>query len=368
MSVLYVAISSHGFGHATRMAAVIDCLLQLNSDILPIIVTAVPRWLFDKHIQSGKFLYRPRPLDFGVIQSDSLTIDRETTLRKLQELKSQAGGIVRAEVDFIRLNRVQLVFGDIPPLACDIAKAAGVPCWMASNFSWDFIYRDYGPEFYPYADWIAELYGTCDRLFRLPFHHEMEAFPTQEDVGLTGSLPQYSAERVRQLLQLDPHQPTVMMTFGGMGIQNIPYGNLSAYPNWQFLTLDSSAPTDLPNLRKLNGTEWRPVDILPACDQVVIKPGYGTFAEVLQSQVPARCITRSHFAEAQLLVDGMRRFGHHQILEHDRVLGNSWEWLEEDFVAPLEPSGLARHGTLTIARALNAQLSPQGDRVSRAVV
>ena len=364
MSVLYVAISSHGFGHVTRTAAVIETLLQQNSSILPIIVTAAPRWLLDKYIQSGKFLYRPRPLDFGVIQADSLTVDRQATLNKLAELKVQADEIVRAEADFIRLNRVQMVFGDMPPLACAIAKAAGVPCWMAGNFSWDFIYRDYGVKFEPYADWVAELYGSCDRMFRLPFHHEMEGFSTVEDVGLTGSTPQYSANEVRSRLGLDAQKPTVLLTFGGMGIQNIPYRNLSAFPTWQFVTLDADAPEDLPNLRKLNGMEWRPVDILPACNQTVVKPGYGTFSEVLMSQVPARCIMRENFAEAQLLLNGLRQFGQHQILDRDRVLGQSWGWLEEEFVAPLGAGRIDRDGNLTIATALEAELSARGNRVS----
>ena len=104
MSAIYVAISSHGYGHATRMAAAIDCLLQLNPEILPIIVTAAPRWLLERHVTSGKFLHRPRPLDFGVIQSDSLTIDRTATLERLKELQSEAAAIVRAEAEFIHLN------------------------------------------------------------------------------------------------------------------------------------------------------------------------------------------------------------------------------------------------------------------------
>ena len=356
MSAVYVAISSHGFGHATRTAAVVDCMLQLNPDILPIVVTAVPRWLFDKNITSGRFLYRPRPLDFGVIQSDSLTVDRATTLSQLDRLRSQSDAIVRAEADFIRLNRIQLVFGDIPPLACSIAKTAGVPCWMSGNFSWDFIYRDYGPDFDPYADWIAELYGKADKLFRLPFHHGMDVFSSVEDVGLTGSTPAFAANQVRSQLNLDPQRPTVLLTFGGMGIQDIPYQNLAAFPDWQFITLDADAPDNLDNLLKVNGEVWRPVDLLAACQQAVVKPGYGTFAEVLRQGVPVRCITRSSFAEAPLLLEGLRQFGWHHILEQDRVLGHSWSWLEEDFAPPSSDLAIDLEGNWAIARALVAEL------------
>lgn len=367
MPAVYVAISSHGYGHATRMTAAINCLLQRNPSILPVIVTAAPRWLIEKHIRSGKFLHRPRPLDFGVIQSDSLTLDLEATAQQLQELRSQADAIIQAEADFIRLNRIQLVFGDIPPLACAIAKAAGVPCWMAGNFSWDFIYRDYGEMFDSHADWVAELYGGCDRLFRLPFHHDMTAFSAIEDVGLTGGSPLYSADEVRQQLQLDSERPTVLLTFGGMGINDIPYKNVTAFPDWQFLTLDPAAPRDIPNLLVLNGETWRPVDLLPACAQAVVKPGYGTFAEVLRLGIPIRCIDRPNFAEAPLLMDGLRRYGRHQVLENERVRGDSWSWLEEDFVEPTDSNPIDTNGNMTIARALEAELIPQPTSTSELV-
>jgi len=49
---------------------------------------------------------------------------------------------------------VGLILADIPPLAAVIAKSAGIPCWMSSNFGWDFIYRAWGGEFIEFADWI----------------------------------------------------------------------------------------------------------------------------------------------------------------------------------------------------------------------
>ena len=87
---------------------------------------------------------------------------------------------------------MNLIFADAPPLAIAIAQQLGVPCWMSSNFGWDFIYRDWGGEFTKIADWIGELYGRCDRLFRVPLHESMNRFPHIEDVGLTGGDPKIS--------------------------------------------------------------------------------------------------------------------------------------------------------------------------------
>src|SRR4028119_2060702 len=137
---IYIAITSHGFGHAVRAASVAAEIQRLCPEILLILVTTAPRWLLDSYIP-GDFIHRPRAFDVGVIQSDSLNMDKQATLEKMREIHTQQRSIVAGEVNFIRQNRVGLVLADIPPLAAVIAKSAGIPCWMSSNFGGDFVYR-----------------------------------------------------------------------------------------------------------------------------------------------------------------------------------------------------------------------------------
>ena len=186
--ILYVAITNHGYGHATRTCSVVAEIQKRIPGILIILVTTAPRSLLEAYFP-GDFIHRPIALDIGVVQGDSLTMDKSATLEKLKQVRDRARSIIAGEVNFIRQNRVGLVLADIPPLAAPIARAAGVPCWMMSNFGWDFIYRPWGGEFVDLADWIGEQFSLCDRLFRLPFHEEMSAFPQIEDIGLTGGRP-----------------------------------------------------------------------------------------------------------------------------------------------------------------------------------
>src|SRR4028119_81494 len=102
---LYIAITSHGFGHTVRAASVAAAIQELCPEILLILVTTAPRWLLESYI-SGDFIHRPRSYDIGVIQSDSLTMDKVATLEKLQQLRSEQRSIVAGEVNFIRTNRV----------------------------------------------------------------------------------------------------------------------------------------------------------------------------------------------------------------------------------------------------------------------
>lgn len=349
--ILYVAITNHGFGHATRTASVAAILQQLCPDILLIMVTTAPRWLLESYIP-GDFIHRPRAFDIGVVQSDSLTMDKAATREKLQQIRSQQRSLVAGEVNFIRQNRVGLILADIPPLAAVIGKTSGIPCWMLSNFGWDFIYSAWGEEFIEISDWISNCFRQCDHLFRLPFHEPMNAFKNITDVGLTGGSPRYAPDELRVSWGIKTSlEQTILLTFGGLGLQQIPYNNLQNFPDWQFITFDASAP-DLPNLLKITDKKYRPVDFMPLCGRVVSKPGYGTFAEAVRLGVPIVTMTRDDFAEAAFLLEGITNYAPHQILTPEQFFQLNWEFLTQSPQAPQQSQSIAIDGNEAIAHAV----------------
>ncbi|MGF1482685.1 MAG: glycosyl transferase [Cyanophyceae cyanobacterium] len=349
--VLYLAVTSHGFGHAVRLSSVAAVVKQRYPEVLLIMATTAPRWLLESYIQAD-FIYRPRVFDVGVVQSDSLTMDKTATLEKMQQIRSRQHTIVAGEVDFINTNRVGLVLADIPPLAAPIAQAAGVPCWMMSNFGWDFIYRDWGAEFIELADWIAGCYRRCDRLFRLPMAEPMSAFPHITEVGLTGGTPRYSVTQLRDIFNIKaPREKTILLTFGGLRLQQIPYHNLDRFPDWQFITFDRQAP-DLPNLLSVTDRHYRPIDLMPLCGRVVSKPGYSTFAEALRLDVPIVSLTREDFAESAILLAGIQDRAQHQIVSAPEFFQGDWQFLHQPLQPPRQADSLAKDGTETIAQAV----------------
>ncbi|MGJ5673850.1 MAG: glycosyl transferase [Nostochopsis sp.] len=352
--ILYIAITNHGFGHATRTAAVAATIQKLCPEVLLIIVSTAPRWLLESYIE-GDFIHRPRGFDVGVVQKDSLTMDKATTLEKLLEIKKNQNSIIASEVNFIRQNRVQLILADIPFLATKFGQAAGVPCWMMSNFGFDFIYRSWGDPFREVADWISDCYSQCDRLFRLPFYEPMTAFTntTITDIGLTGGSPRDSAEQIRATWGITaPTQKTILLTFGGLGLQQIPYESLQKFPDWQFITFDQSAP-DLSNIIKIRDHKYRPVDFMPICGRVISKPGFSTFAEATRLGVPIVSVTRDDFAEAAFLLEGISQYNQHQILTPTELFNGNWDFLLEPLQQPLSSEPIAKDGNETIAREVS---------------
>jgi hypothetical protein len=339
MKTVYFAITNHGFGHATRTASVVAALQHQCSDrqieFRAILATTAPIWLLESYI-TQPFSYHPQALDVGVIQSDSLNMDLGATLTSLQDLQIRQAQIIEAEARFLQENQVDLVFADIPPLAAAIAQQANVPCWMCGNFGWDFIYQDW-QGFEPIVEWMRDLYGKSDRLLRLPFHENMSAFPNVLDVGFTGGTPRYEASDLQKKLGLSSDRPTVLLTFGGLSLNHIPYQNLARFPDWQFLTFDNHAP-ELANLINFRAShqdlQLRPVDLLLICDRLVSKPGYSTLSEACRQDVPVVCLTRADFPEAEYLLQGLRSCSQHLIISPEEFYGGNWSFLEQKLNPP----------------------------------
>lgn len=348
---LYVAITNHGFGHATRAVSVAATLKALAPEINIIFSTTAPQWLLASYFD-GPLNLRQAALDVGVLQSDSVTMDKAATLRALQDIRANQSRLVETEVEFLEKADVDLVLGDIPPLVAIAAQAANLPCWMMSNFGWDFIYRPWGGDFVEIADWIADCFSQSDRLFRLPFHEPMSAFTDITDVGFTGGTPRVLENELRSRFNLTaPRSRTIMLTFGGLGLAQIPYQNLSQFPDWQFITFDRTAP-DLPNLRKVSDCTLRPVDFMPLCGRVVSKPGYSTFSEAFRFDLPIVTITRNDFAEGRILVENLQRYGYHQILEPRTFIEGNWNFLREEPIAPHSQDSVSKTGNEDIAGAI----------------
>ncbi|OLP17086.1 glycosyl transferase [Leptolyngbya sp. 'hensonii'] len=357
MTILYVAVTNHGFGHATRAASVVAEIKRLCPEIGVVMVTTAPHWLLSAYIPDP-FIHRPRALDVGVIQSDSFKMDQAATLEKLRHIRQQQATIVAGEVTFIQQNRVRLILADIPPLAAPIARAAGIPCWMMSNFGWDFIYRPWGGEFLEIADWIGDCFQQCDRLFRLPFHEPMAAFPVITEVGLTGGSPRYDLATLRTDFGLrHPPERTLLMTFGGLGLEQIPYQNLDHFPDWQFITFDRQAP-DRPNLLKVLDNQYRPVDFMPLSGRVLSKPGFSTFAEACRLDLPIITLTREGFAESPLLLTGIQAQVPHRILQPQEFFQGDWAFLRQPLNSPQTFGSVPKDGNETIARSVVEYLNP----------
>lgn len=353
---LYCAITGHGFGHAVRTACIASQVQKICPEVLVIMATRSPRWLLECYLEKP-FIHRPVAFDVGVIQADSLRMDEGATLEALTKIYGQENKLVAMESNYLRNNRVDLVLADIPALAVAIAHRADIPCWMSSNFGWNFIYGNWGDKFGQIVEKIERDYGQCDLLFHLPLSEPMEIFPCKISAGLLGGDPKYSEQTLREVFGIKTaKEKTILLTFGGLGLQSIPYQVLSQFPDYQFITFDVQAPK-LDNLTIITDKIYRPVDLMPVCGRVFSKPGFGTFAEALKLEVPIISLTRNGFAEAEVLLEGLQNYGEHQIVPHQQFFDGNWDFLLASPHKSRLGQKLDKHGDRLIAEKIVAHIS-----------
>lgn len=334
--------SGHGFGHSTRIQAVIN---HLGPDTWKVMLrTSAPEWLYRQNVQRP-FEFRRVECDVGVVQKDSLTTLIPETFEAWRQFETKEEEWVEAEARFLKDWSADLVVADIPPFAFDAAAEAGVPSAGMTNFSWDWIYRNYTgtvPEFAEVADRIAESYGKATVLYRLPFFGDLSAFPVIEDVPLVAPEGTARRDEVRRRLGLisaesGPHEealtapgtapeaavhkkkvsgrpgppasePVVCVSFGGFDFKRFPWPEVERRaPGVRFVAMGSDGPLPAESAILVEPGRMPHTDLVEAADLVISKPGYGIVAECISTRTPLLYTSRGEFAEYPVLVEGMKK-------------------------------------------------------------
>lgn len=289
--------------------------------------TDAPTWLFPEGVEP---LESPGwPIDIGVAQHDGLELDVDETHRRWAEHDARFDAHAGHESRVLRAARVDLVLGDVPPLAFAAAAAAGLPSAAIANFGWDWIYAPWGERFAPVIRRIRAAYAQADVLFRLPLHAEgADAFPAfrrVQDVPLITRRPARERDAVRRELGLDDGRRVVLLSFGGYDASNLELHGLapSAERYLYVLTPVSGAqsePRDLPeNVRVLPSRQLDYLSLTAASDVVVTKPGYGVVVDTLVARVPVLYTDRGPFREYPILARALETFGRARYVPSDEV-------------------------------------------------
>jgi len=321
-------ISGHGYGHATRCIEIIKKLSTQSDSFFCHIKTNAPEWLFNLNLRHN-FQIHYFFNDVGLIQQDWLTVDKKATLAACSELWQDKAMIVARELDFIEKSAIEIIVGDIPPIAFEIAAAAGIPGLALGNFCWDWIYRPYLQEYPEYSAVVTatqEAYGKGTLLLRLPFAGDMSAFKQIIDVPLVGRQAQLRVTDVRKSLPitLNPSEKLVLIALRKNDRARINLQNIQKIKNTHFLAFDKK-------LRQEANITWLPTDLMPfqelvnAVDLVVSKLGYGIVSECIINQTPLMFTDRYDFIEHDVLKQGLEKNGTAWYLPLNDYVAGNWE-------------------------------------------
>ena len=255
---------------------------------------------------------------------DALSVDVQRTAAAYCDLLRRRESIVQTEVLGIQQFGAELVFADIPFLAGEISRVAGLPCVGMANFTWDWILKEAGDALL--LDEIRQGYRQYRTGFRLPLSHAegWDGFPEVVPVPFVTPRSHRPRREIREELNVPQDQRVVLVS----GRARLPAAVLervrAEVPDATFL-----GPDALPCYS----------DIMRASDMVVSKNGYSIAAECIAEGLRLLYPARSGWREEAILKAEVPLYTPAlEIPQDDWAVGNWRDYLQslQSLPAPAE--------------------------------
>jgi len=350
MSLIWCSISGHGFGHAAQVAPVLNELGRLIPAIKVILRTTVPPWFFDGRLTMA-WEVSPVEQDIGCIQRGPLRIDVDATWAANQAFHAEWEERVAQEISAIRSAGPDLVVSNISHLAVDAAARAGVPAVGLCSLSWDGVLEPLldpeGPARGAQAEVIGRIrqsYGFADLMIRATPGIPLSAFRKVVDIGPIAQPLAPDPTRVRRAIGAGAREQLVLVSFGGIALDALPYDRLEGLTSYQFIV---SGPVPAGS-RRVHSAPSIPVSfgtLLASVDILVTKPGYSTVVEAVAQSKPVVYVRRYNFVDEERLVRYLHRYGRAAELSAADFTSGRWEAALNGVSRRSQPSETAPHAT-----------------------
>jgi UDP:flavonoid glycosyltransferase YjiC (YdhE family) len=362
-----VYVTNHGFGHINRVVAVLD---QLPESVR-ITVRA------DPEVREALEQRLNRPFGFGSFPSDRGTAsppgqnsrtDIPATFEKLEDRLREIDRASASEVRWLREAGVSAVYADASVRPMALAAQAGIPAYLAANFTWDEIYSDLlsransaeipderRPALSSLVDQMREDCREATLLRCWP-HTPMRGIGrTAIDVGLVVNPARDVRGEILKKFSLAAEAKLIYFYVGRYGVEELAWDRLDTLPP-EFVFIGLHPPgRDLPGrFFTLDPSEFNGADLLRSCDAAVVKAGYGAVAEAMSAGTPVIYPPRVGFVEFDFLDQALRGWsGGVPISEEDFASLDLITVLEAAVKGRAEPPDVPVDGAARIAKILS---------------
>lgn len=295
-------VSSHGFGHMTRVLAIVIEILKYSS--------------YDIYIVSGKkqidfakiylkkyeqrLTYKILLTDVGLItKKNMLAVDNKALQKELAKFVSNWKKIVDSEYAFLRTKNIQFIVTDISPIGPLVADTLKCPSYAISNFTWKDQYErlDISNEI---LENFSEAYNNITHYIRyeLTFGNAINGCEVS-NVGFISREINY--EFVKYIKR--KFNPEIFLTLGKSAIMsNVQIRNTN---NTIFVTegVEVSASN---KIIKLPLSTIDTHNYIAACEYIIAKAGWSTVAEALIGGTKLILLDRPSVYEDTFIIDKLK--------------------------------------------------------------
>ena len=371
MAGLLFAISAHGLGHLGQAAPVCQALYALRPDLPLTIWSELPTATLERRI-SIPFNHIRQACDIGLVMHDALRVNVPASWALYQAREASWAEHLSAACQILHNTQPVLVISDVGEVPLAAAQSLGVPNVAMSSLNWadiaSYYFRDIGDADQAISRLAAIYDNTCLALRLTPGmpmrgHTECAVPP----VAAASTQPR---DRLRQrILEVlgSAHQerPLVLVGLGGIDTP-LPLTDWPLQTNITLLVanqcqqsatgLSERGIVNAESIQEATGLGFS--DLLAACDAVICKPGYGTFAEAALASTPVLYVKRADWPEQAVLVAWLK--AHARCIELSLV-----DLLNGDFQQALcalwnqpEKPHIASDGAMIAARKMLSLLDP----------
>lgn len=185
--MIAIYVSSHGFGHMSRIVAILEYLLNCDEEIY--LVCGKEQINYAKDVfcnYEKKIVYKELLTDIGLVNLENeLEYNKELTEKALFNFISKASEVVDTEVSYLSRKDLRFIITDISPIGSLIAKKLNVICLGISNFTWYDQYEYLGMD-QKILEFFLEAYLLIDKFYQYPlsiFNHKNYFMNEIKDIG-----------------------------------------------------------------------------------------------------------------------------------------------------------------------------------------
>lgn len=336
--MIVVYTSSHGWGHNVRTVALLNELYNYPLEV----VTTAPDWL----IQTSLHNKRSKPLkirklltDPGCVQNDPFNIDIDKSAEAWEKVFENLDNVLESEVALLKTRgRIRLVLSDISFFGQLVAEKLGVPSVCIATFDWAFIYRDYLKSNPRLAEIIQKVQDVSARydycLIPGTPCRPISIGKKQIEFNWGSRKPRISRPDVREMLGLTLVLDSVLLSFGGFPIRELPKSAWKRFSNFEFFILlpkKDCVDPPAPNVHFLPSEDWSGmhVDLVNTVDVVMGKVGYGLCSELLHCKKPFLSVHREENPEEDVIKKHLKKTIPFREITQEQFKNGDWYLLNE---------------------------------------
>ncbi|HEY7534066.1 MAG TPA: hypothetical protein VH681_14945 [Nitrospiraceae bacterium] len=337
MSLIWCAISGHGYGHAAQMVPILNALEKRIPDLQVILRTTVPSAFFQDRL-TVRWDHQAVQQDVGCIQDGPLAIDIAATWAEHHRFHASWPERLAEEVAALRRVRPNLLLANTAYLPLAAATRVGVQPIAIASLTWDEIlsrlHSLLDPDQQTLVSEIRKAYASADLALRIAPGLPMPAFSEIQDIGPIASPSPSQRDALRTMLGLEPHEKLVLVGFGGIPLRRLPWNEMQSMQTFRFI-VDGHVESLYSRVISLTDVPLRFSTVLASVDLVMTKPGYGTITECVANGTPVIYVRRYNFADEQPLVTYLLRYGRGVELNREDFQRGAWlHALEEALALP----------------------------------